>query len=153
LTDALEINSKVCLVSLEVRINQSALINVRQRIRFIIGVLNENKELVVGPGITLIPQLFSLPLFISSFTLDCRNIENSWLRYLLIASYWTSFTPQLTSFFLYISPSSLYSGEWRKTKMGQSMKSMFAWRHSERTGTTASTSLSANMRHLTKTEH
>ena len=145
------IYSKICLF-LEVQDNQSALVNLRQRIHFILSVLNENKELVIGPGITLIPQLFSLPLFISSFTLDCQNIENSWLRYLLIASYWASFTPQLTSFFLYVSPSSFYSGEWRKTRTGQSMNSMFTWRQSDRTRTTASTSWS-NARHLTKTEH
>jgi hypothetical protein len=87
------------------------------RIRFIGSVLNENRELVIGPGLTLIPQLFSLPLFISSFTLDCQNIDQSWLRYLLIASYWSTFTPQLISFFLYIAPSSLYSDEWRKMKI------------------------------------
>ena len=150
---AFDNNGKICLVSLEIRNNQSALVNFQQRIRFTLSVLNENKELVIGPGITLIPQLFSLPLFISSFTLDCRNIENSWLRYLLTASYWASFTPQLTSFFLYISPSSFYSGEWRKTKTRQSMHLMFTWRHSDRTGTIASTSSSANMRDLTKTGH
>ena len=87
------------------------------RLRFICSVLHENRELVIGPGLTLIPQLFSLPLFIASFTLDCQNIEQSWLRYLLIVSSWTTFTPQLISFFLYISPSSLYSDEWNKTKL------------------------------------
>ena len=120
------IYSKIRLFSLEVQNDQSALMNIRQRSLFILSVLKENRELVIGPGITLIPQVFSLPFFISSFTLDCQNIENSWLRYLLIASYWASFTPQLTSFFLYISPSSFYSGEWRKTKTGQSMNSVFA---------------------------
>ena len=127
--NALDINLKISLVSLEVPNNPSGLMNLRQRIRFILSVLNENKELVIGPGITLIPQLFSLPLFIFSFTFNCRNIENSWLRYLLIASYWASFTPQLTSFFLYIYPSSFYFNEWRKTKTRQSMNSMLAWRH------------------------
>ena len=66
------IYSKICLF-LEVQDNQSALVNLRQRIHFILSVLNEKKELVIGPGTTLIPQLFSLPLFISSFTLDCRK--------------------------------------------------------------------------------
>jgi hypothetical protein len=81
-------------------------------------VLRENKELVIGPGITLIPQLFSLPLFAVSFTLDCQNLENSRRRYLLIALYFTSFIPQLISFFLYVSPSSFYSKEWRSTTIG-----------------------------------
>jgi hypothetical protein len=98
------------------------------RIRFILSVLNENRELVIGPGLTLIPQLFSLPLFISSFTLDCQNIENSWVRYLLITLYWTSFTPQIISFFLYISPSSFYSDEWHKTKLRQRIISLLRWR-------------------------
>lgn len=134
--------------SLDIRNSQLALINILRRIRFILSVLNENKELVIGPGITLIPQLFSLPLFISSFTLNCQNIENSWLRHLLITSYWTSFVPQLTSFFLYISPSSVYSDEWHKTKMKQWINATVRWHQSERT-TTASTGLS-NTRNMNK---
>ena len=89
------------------------------RLRFIADVLRQHKELVIGPGITLIPQLFSLPYFFSSLILDCQNIENSWVRYLLIVSYWTSFIPQMIGFFMYISPSSLYSDEWRKTTIGR----------------------------------
>jgi hypothetical protein len=84
-----------------------------------LDVLIDNKELVIGPGITLIPQLFSLPLFIISFTLYCQNLENSWVRYLLIVSYFTSFIPQLISFMLYVLPSSFYSKEWRATKIGR----------------------------------
>ena len=95
------------------------LINTRRRLRLVFDVLREKKELVIGPGITLVPQLFSLPLFISAFVLDCQNLDNSWLRYLLIVSYWVSFTPQWTSFFLYISPSSFYSNEWLKTRVGR----------------------------------
>jgi hypothetical protein len=95
--------------------NQSVWINVRERLRLIIDVLSENKEFVLGPAITLVPQLFSLPLFISSFILDCRNLDGSWLRHFLIVSYWISFTPQWTSFLLYIAPSSLFSSEWRRT--------------------------------------
>ena len=99
--------------------NESMLTNIRRRLRLVVDVLRENRELVIGPGITLIPQLFSLPLFVSAFVLDCQNLDNSWLRYLLIVSYWISFTPQWTSFFLYISPSSFYSNEWRKTSIGR----------------------------------
>jgi hypothetical protein len=74
---------------------------MRVRLRLIVDVLRENKEFIVGPAITLVPQLFSLPLFISSFVFDCQNLEDSWLRHFLIVSYWISFTPQWTSFFLF----------------------------------------------------
>lgn len=97
----------------------SALNNFRVQRRLIFEVLNENKELVIGPGITLVPQLFSLPLFVISFILYCQNLESSWVRYLLIASYVTSFIPQMISFMLYILPSSFYSTEWHHTKIGR----------------------------------
>ena len=125
--------------------------NLQGRVRFVLSVLNENKELVIGPGITLIPQLFSLPLFISSFTLNCQNIENNWLRHLLITSYWISFTPQLISFFLYVTPSSLYSDEWRKTKVARWINSIVSSHQSERTTATTHTASRAvsNTRKLT----
>jgi len=99
--------------------SESIPVNFQTRIRLILEVLSENKELVIGPGITLVPQLFSLPLFIISFTLFCQNLESSWVRYLLIVSYFTSFIPQLISFMLYILPSSFYSGEWHRTKISR----------------------------------
>jgi intracellular septation protein A len=95
--------------------------NIRVHLRLIFDVLRENQEFVIGPSITLVPQLFSLPLFISSFIFNCQNLEESWLRHFLIVSYWISFTPQWTSFFLYISPSSFYSNEWRQTNVGRWM--------------------------------
>jgi hypothetical protein len=94
---------------------------LQARVHLIIDVLIEKKEFIVGPTITLVPQLFSLPLFLSSFMFNCQNLDNSWLRYFLIVSYWISLTPQWTSFFLYIYPSSFYSSEWRKTKIGRWM--------------------------------
>ena len=87
-------------------------------------ILSENKELVIGPAITLIPPLFSLPLFIVSLSLNCQNLENNQLRYLLIASYLTSFIPQVISFLLYVSPSSLYSKEWQATTIGRGIFSI-----------------------------
>jgi intracellular septation protein A len=105
--------------SLANQASQSAWMNVRARLRLIIDVLIENKEFVLGPAITVVPQLFSLPLLISSFIFDCHNLEDSWLRYFLIVSYWISFTPQWTTFFLYIVPSSLYSNEWHQTNVGR----------------------------------
>jgi hypothetical protein len=98
--------------------------NIRSRLGLIVDVLNKKKEFVVGPAITLVPQLFSLPLFISSFIFDCHNLEESWLRHFLIISYWISFTPQWTSFFLYIIPSTLYAREWRQTKIRRWMYSL-----------------------------
>ena len=108
-----------CFSHLAEQSRQSTWMNIRHRLRLIIDVLSENKEFVLGPGITLVPQLFSLPLFISSFVLDCQNLEESSLRPFLIVSYWISFTPQWTSFVLYISPSSFYSNQWRKTDLGR----------------------------------
>ena len=134
------------------RTQKSQRMNFVERIRFILNVLNENRELVIGPGLTLIPQLFSLPLFISSFTLDCQNIENSWIRYLLIISYWTSFTPQMISFFLYISPSSFYSDEWRKTKLRQQITSLLQRRQSERAPLPPSTLVSRTTQ-MNRTAH
>ena len=72
---------------------------------------------MIGPAITLIPLSFSLPLIVAGFVLNCENLENSWFRYLLIISYCATLTPQWTSFFLYISPSSFYMDEWRKTRV------------------------------------
>jgi hypothetical protein len=108
--------------------HESRLTTFRTQLHLVFEVLSENKELVIGPGITLVPQLFSLPLFIISFTLYCRNLESSWVRYLLIASYSTSFIPQLISFMLYILPSSFYSTEWRSTKIGRWVSGLFRYR-------------------------
>ena len=114
------VNKKMkTLTSSADRIDRSDLMNIRQRVRLIVDVLRENQEFVIGPAITLVPQLFSLPLFISSFLFNCRNLEEGWLRHFFIASYWISFTPQWTSFFLYISTSSFYSSEWHKTSLGR----------------------------------
>ena len=91
----------------------------QNRLHLLRTVLAENKELVIGPAFTLLPQLFSLPYFIASLTLRCQNLQGSGLRYLLTGSYFTTFIPPLTSFFLYISPSTFYSQEWRATKLAK----------------------------------
>ncbi len=109
--------AKACIIFF-LEIQLSPLIP-RSRFRLLIDVLVENKELVVAPTFTLIPQIFSLPFFIASFSLQCQNFHDNRLRYLLIASYFTTFIPQLTSFFLYISPSSFYSKEWSSTNIGK----------------------------------
>jgi hypothetical protein len=98
---------------------QQPILDQKSWFRIMREVLSENSELVIGPAFTLVPQLFSLPLFIASILLTCQNIETSQLRYLLIASHFSSFIPQLISFFLYVSPSSFYSREWHATSMAK----------------------------------
>jgi hypothetical protein len=98
---------------------QPSPLGTQSRFRLLIDVLMENKELVVAPTITLIPQFFSLPFFIASFSLGCEDLHGNRLRYILIIFYFTTFIPQLTSFFLYISPSSFYSKEWHATNISK----------------------------------
>ena len=100
-------------------VTQSRMTNIRNDVHLVWQVLRENKELIIGPAITLIPQLFSLPLFIASFTLYCQNLENSWMRYVLIVCYFIRFIPPMTSFMLYVYPSSFYSSQWSATKISQ----------------------------------
>jgi hypothetical protein len=119
-------------------IQESRLTHFRTHFHLVCEVLSENKELVIGPSITLVPQLFSLPLFIVSFTLYCQNLETSWIRYLLISSYFASFIPQMISFMLYIFPSSFYSSEWHATKMSQLISDVFRFNRPVPTITTAS---------------
>ena len=113
--------------SLSLLAEESQWLNVRRQCRLAWSVLRERKELVIGPAITLIPLSFSLPLIIAGFILNCENLENTWFRYLLIVSYCATLTPQLTSFFLYISPSSFYLGEWRKTKLARWLYARLHW--------------------------
>jgi hypothetical protein len=95
---------------------------IRHRLYVLRDVISDNREIISRPTITLIPSifsLFSLPLFIISFSLGCRNIENHPTRYALIVFNFISFIPQIITFFLYVYPSSLYFNEWRLTRMGQ----------------------------------
>jgi hypothetical protein len=81
-------------------------------------VINEHKELIARPIVALIPSmfhLFSLPLFIASFSLGCQDLETNPLRPFLITCYFISFIPQMLTFLLYIRPSTVYSNEWRST--------------------------------------
>jgi hypothetical protein len=94
-------------------------LNTQNKFRLLTDVFIENKEFIVAPAFTLIPQFFSLPFFIASFSMACQNFHGSRLRYLLITSYMTTFIPQLISFFLYISPSSFYLNEWHETKISK----------------------------------
>ena len=89
------------------------------------NVLHENREMITQPAITLVPSifsLFSLPLFIISFSLGCQNLKDNPLRYLLITFYFLTFLPQVVMFYLYIYPSSLYWKEWQSTKISQRIR-------------------------------
>jgi hypothetical protein len=86
------------------------------------GVLNENKELITRPAITLVPSIFSLftlPLFIIGLSLRCQNLENHPLRYLQIAFYSITFIPQMITFPLYIYPSSFFWKQWQSTTISK----------------------------------
>ena len=112
-----------------------ATVPVRQnRLHLLRTVLAENKELVIGPAFTLLPQLFSLPYFVASLMLQCSDLQRTGLRYLLMVSYFTAFIPPLTSFLLYISPSTFYSQEWQATSIGKWLMS-FKQRRQEPTAT------------------
>jgi hypothetical protein len=81
-------------------------------------VLNENKEMISRPAITLVPSIFSLfPLTLIgiSLSLGCQNLENNPLRYLLITFYFLNFIPSVFTFVLYIYPSSFYWKRWQAT--------------------------------------
>ena len=141
-------HTKTCKLNISPQadqIEESDVMNIRRRLRLIADVLNENKEFVIGPAITLVPQLFSLPLFISSFIFDCQNLEESWLRHFLIVSYWISLTPQWTSFFLYIAPSSFYSNEWHQTNAGRWIRHLLHWHTSAPTTKSTALSLTQNI--------
>ena len=86
------------------------------------NVLNENRETITRPAITLIPSifsLFSLPFLIISFSLGCRNLDDNPLRHLLLTFYLMTFLPQMLMFVLYIYPSSFYWKEWQSTAICQ----------------------------------
>ena len=91
----------------------------RSRVALLLDVLNENSDLILAPAITIVPQLFSLPLYIVAFLLICQNLETNALRYMLIVCYFTSFLPQLISFLLYVTPSSFFSQEWHATVLAK----------------------------------
>jgi len=85
--------------------------------RAYIKLLVENRELILAPLVTMVPQLFALPQFIFSFSLACKEFKVNWQRYLLIISYFLTYLPQVISYKLYISPSSFYKEEFNAAKL------------------------------------
>lgn len=88
-------------------------------IRLLMDVLSENRELITGPGLTIIPQLFILPQFVISFKFLCQNLDTGGTRYMLMACTLALYIPQSISFMLYVLPSTFYSRQWRHTRAGQ----------------------------------
>jgi hypothetical protein len=96
--------------------------NPSDRLNVLRDVLNQHKEMIARPVITLVPSifsLFSLPLFIVSLSLGCQTEKINQLRYLLIVSFFMSLFPQMITFFLYIYPSTFYSKQWQATAIAR----------------------------------
>ena len=91
------------------------------------NVLNENREMITRPALTLIPSLFSLfslPFLIISFSVGCQNVDEDPVRYVLIVFYFVTYVPPMLMFILYISPSSFYCKEWESTAIRQWMTAL-----------------------------
>ena len=86
-------------------------------IRIYMNLIIEKRELIIPPLLTMLPQLFSSPQFILSFSLACQDFSISWHRYLLLSSYFITYLPQVILYKLYISPSSFYTNEFHATKL------------------------------------
>jgi hypothetical protein len=100
--------------------------NMRTTFCAYINLLNENKELILAPLVTMLPQLFSLPQFIISFSLACQEFQVDWQRYLLIISYFITYLPQVISYKLYISPSTFYKNEFHTTLLKKKINKLQA---------------------------
>jgi hypothetical protein len=94
----------------------------KSKFRKYLDLLILNKELISAPSMTLLPQLFSLPQFILSFSLSCQELKVNWQRYLLIISYFLTYLPQVLLYILYITPSTFYKNEFHETKLYKRIK-------------------------------
>ena len=93
----------------------------RSPLRIYLRLLKKNKELILAPSVTMLPQLFFLPQFILSFSFACREFNIAWQRYLLIIAFFITYLPQVFSYKLYISYSSLYTEEFHATNLYQTI--------------------------------
>lgn len=96
-------------------------VQIKSRWEFFRTVLHENLDLIFGPAITIVPQLFSLPYLIFSSTMGCQDFGSATVRYSLIVALSVSYIPQVTSFFLYVRFSSVYYAHFRSTTIGKNM--------------------------------
>jgi hypothetical protein len=107
--------------------NSSSKPNIMIRFREYIYLWIKNKDLILAPLVTMLPQLFSLPQFILSFSLACQEFKTEWHRYLLIISYFIMYLPQVFSYKLYISPSSFYTEEFNATELNKRISQLRAF--------------------------
>jgi hypothetical protein len=101
--------------------------NIRMTLGVYLDLWTKNKDLIMAPLATMVPQLFSLPQLIFSFSLSCQELKIGWQRYLLIISYFILYFPQVLSYKLYVSPSSFYKEEFHATKLNQRISQLRAF--------------------------
>jgi hypothetical protein len=101
--------------------------NVGMTLGVYLDLWTKNKDLIMAPLATMVPQLFSLPQLIISFSLSCQEFKIGWQRYLLIISYFILYLPQVLSYKLYVSPSSFYKEEFHATKLNQRISQLRAF--------------------------
>ncbi len=101
--------------------------NVRMTLGVYLDLWIKNKDLIMAPLATMVPQLFSLPQLIIAFSLSCQEFKLDWQRYLLIISYFILYFPQVLSYKLYVSPSSLYKEEFHATKLNKRISQLRAF--------------------------
>ncbi|CAF1180522.1 unnamed protein product [Adineta steineri] len=89
------------------------------RWNFFQTIIHENIELICGPAITILPQLFCLPQIIISNMIICRDFSSMAIRCPFIISFFISFAPQMFSFLLYVRSSTVYSAHFCSTSIGK----------------------------------
>ena len=99
--------------------------NSQSKWRIYLDLLKKYKELILPPSVTMLPQLFSLPQFILSFSFACQEFKLAWQRYLLIVAFFVTYLPQVFLYKLYISSSSFYTEEFHATNL---YKTIARWR-------------------------
>jgi hypothetical protein len=101
--------------------------NVGMTLGVYLDLWAKKKDLIMAPLATMVPQLFSLPQLIISFSLSCQEFKIDWQRYLLIISYFILYLPQVLPYKLYVSPSSFYKEEFHATKLNQRISQLRAF--------------------------
>ncbi|CAF0979211.1 unnamed protein product [Didymodactylos carnosus] len=91
----------------------------KTQIRVFREQLQKQKELFIP---SLLILLCSLPQFIISFSLACTELNVNWQRYSLTVAYFLSYAPQVSSYFLYIQPSTMYKEQFLQTYVGKKLR-------------------------------
>ncbi|CAF1048002.1 unnamed protein product [Adineta steineri] len=92
-------------------------------------IIHENIELICGPAITILPQLFCLPQIIISNVIICRDFSPVAIRCPFIISFLISFAPQMFSFLIYVRSSTVYSAHFYLTSIGKKVTSYWKLCH------------------------